>query len=44
LGLLAQQVFRSAEGGEELVVEVVAVGDHHERRVLHRGVQDDRPA
>ena len=30
------------ERAEELVVEVVAVGEHDERRVLHRRVQDRR--
>ena len=44
LGLLRrlpQQVLAHAEGAEELVVEVVAVGQHDERRVLHRRVLDD---
>lgn len=34
--LLAQQVVRQAEHAEQLAVEVVAVGDHHDGRVLHR--------
>ena len=37
---LAQQVAAAREGAEELVVEVVAVGEHDERRVRHRRVQD----
>ena len=37
---LAQQVAAAREGAEELVVEVVAVGEHDDRRVLHRRVQD----
>ena len=38
---LAQQVVAAREGAEELVVEVVAVGEDDDRRVLHRRVQDD---
>ena len=38
---LAQQVRAAREGAEELVVEVVAVGEHDERRVLHRRLADD---
>ena len=30
----------AGEGAEELIVEVVAVGDHDDGRVLHRRVQD----
>ena len=41
--LLAQQLLAAGEGAEELVVQVVAVGDHHQGRVLHRRVQDDSP-
>ena len=44
LGLLrrlAQQVLAKAERAEQLVVEVVAVGQHDERRVRHRRVLDD---
>ena len=40
---LAQQVAAAREGAEELVVEVVAVGQHHDRRVGHRRVQDHAP-
>jgi hypothetical protein len=38
---LAQQVAAARKGGEELVVEVVAVGEHDERRVAHRRLADD---
>ena len=38
---LAQQVGAAREGGEELVVEVVAVGQHHHGRVCHRRLADD---
>ncbi|EXI72987.1 MAG: hypothetical protein AW07_02919 [Candidatus Accumulibacter sp. SK-11] len=38
---LAQQVAAAREGAEELVVEVVAVGEHDQRRVLHRRLADD---
>ena len=44
LGLLRrlpQQVLAHAEGAEELVVQIVAVGQHDQRRVLHRRVLDD---
>ena len=41
--LLAQQLVAAAEGAEELVVQVVAVGDDHQRRVLHGRVQDHPP-
>ena len=40
---LAQQVLAAREGAEELVVEVVAVGEHDEGRVLHRRLADDAP-
>ena len=46
LGLLRrlpQQVLAHAEGAEQLVVEIVAVGQDHERRVFHRRVLDDLP-
>ena len=33
---LPQQLVAGGEGAEELVVEVVAVGEHDERRVRHR--------
>jgi hypothetical protein len=41
---LAQQVLAAREGAEELVVEVVAVGEHDQRRVLHRRLRMTRPA
>ena len=41
--LLAQELAAAGEGAEELVVEVVAVGEDDERGVLHGGVQDDAP-
>src|SRR2546428_500057 len=41
--LLTQQVPAACESGEQLVVEVVAVGDHDDRRVFHRRVQDQPP-
>ena len=31
------------EGAEELIVQVVAVGDDHDGGVLHGGMQDDAP-
>ena len=42
-GRLAQQVGAAREGGEELVVEVVAVGQHDDGGVLHRRLADDAP-
>jgi hypothetical protein len=39
-GRLAQQVAAPGEGAEELVVEVVAVGEDDDRRVRHLRVQD----
>lgn len=39
-GRLAEVVVAALELAEELVVKVVAVGQHHERRVLHRGLAD----
>ena len=39
---LPEQLLAAGEGAEELVVEVVAVGQDDERRVLHRRVGDDR--
>ena len=39
-GRLAQQVVAAGEGAEELVVEVVAVGQDDDRRVRHRGLED----
>ena len=38
---LAQQVLAARKGAEELVVEVVAVGEHDEGRVLHHRLADD---
>ncbi len=38
---LAEQVAAHGERAEQLVVEVVAVGEDHEGRVLHRRVGDD---
>jgi hypothetical protein len=43
LGALAQELGAAGEGPEELLVEVVAVGEHHQRRVLHRRVQHHAP-
>ena len=40
---LPQQVAAAGERAEELVVEVVAVGDHDDRRVRHPRVEDDPP-
>ena len=40
---LPQQVPAAREGAEELVVEVVAVGQHDDGRVLHRRFADDPP-
>ena len=40
---LAQEVLAAREGAEELVVEVVAVGEHDDGRVLHRRLADDPP-
>ncbi len=41
LGLLAQELLAAGECAEELLVEVVAVGDDDERRVLHLRMQHD---
>ena len=41
LGRLPQQVLAAGEGGEELVVEVVAIGEHHQGGVGHLGMLDD---
>src|SRR5690606_7646105 len=38
---LAQKLPAAGEGAEELVVEVVAVGEHDDRRVLHHRLADD---
>ena len=40
---LAQQVLAAGERAEELVVQVVAVGEHDDGRILHRWLADDRP-
>ena len=37
--LLPEQFVAAGESAEKLVVEVVAVGDDHDRRVLHRRVR-----
>ncbi len=39
--LLPQQVGRPAELGEELVVEIVAVGEHHDGRILERDLSEE---
>ena len=39
--VLPQQIPAAGEGAEQLVVEVVAVGEDDDGRVLHRRVQDD---
>ncbi len=41
LGCLPQQVLAVGEGGEELVVEVVAISEHHQGGVGHLGMLDD---
>jgi hypothetical protein len=43
-GRLAQQVAAAGEGAEELVVEVVAVGEHHEVGLAIAGCRITRPA
>ena len=40
-GVWRSRSVAAGEGAEELVVEVVAVGQHDERRVLHRRVEDE---
>ena len=40
-GRLAEEVLAAREGAEELVVEVVAVGQHHDGRVFHRRLSND---
>jgi len=35
-GRLAEDVRAALELAEKLIVEIVAVGQHHQRRVLHR--------
>src|SRR5450759_1602594 len=39
-GRLAQEIAAAGERAEELVVEVVAVGQDDDRRVGHRGLED----
>ena len=41
--LLPQQVFAGRERAEQLVVQVIAVCQHQERRVVHHVVPDDLP-
>ena len=38
---LAQEILTAREGAEELLIEVVAVGEHDDGRVLHRRLADD---
>ena len=40
---LAQEFLATGEGAEELVVQVVAVREDHDGRVLHRWLADDGP-
>ena len=40
---LAQQLGAACKRPKQLVVEVVAVGDHHHRGVAHGGMQDHAP-
>ena len=42
-GRLPEQLLAAGERAEELVVEVVPVGQDDDRRVLHRGLGDDPP-
>ena len=42
-GRLAEEVLAAGECAEELVVEVVAVGEHHYGRVFHCLLSNDRP-
>jgi hypothetical protein len=39
-GILTQQVASAGEGSEELVVQVVPVGDHDDGGVLHHRMED----
>jgi len=39
--LLPQQFVAACESPKELIVQIVAVGDHDQRRVLHRWMQYD---
>ena len=38
--ILAQELGAAGEGPEQLIVEVVAVGEHHDGRVLEGGLED----
>jgi hypothetical protein len=38
--LTPENVVAALELAEKLVVEVVAVGQHHQRRIMHRGLAD----
>jgi hypothetical protein len=40
---LSQQLFAERERVEKLVVQIVAVGEHDERGILHRRVLHDFP-
>jgi predicted dinucleotide-utilizing enzyme len=42
--ILSQQVATAGEGAEELVVQVVSVGDDDDRRVHHRRIEDEANA
>ena len=42
-GLLAQKLVTTGEGAKELVVQVIPVGEHNQRRVLHRRLQHQPP-
>ena len=41
--LLTQQLSAAGEGAEELVVEIVAIGEHDDGRVLHSPVENHTP-
>src|SRR5947208_3813729 len=41
LRFLSQQLVAARERAEELIVQIVAVGEDDERRVLHRGMHDE---
>ena len=40
---LAQEVLAAGKRPKELVVQIVAAGEHHDRRVFHRRFADDAP-
>jgi len=40
-GWLTQQVLTAREHAEELIVQIVSIGQHDERRVFHRNLADD---